>query len=385
MKTVFISYSSKDKEFAEKLASDLKNMGIGVWFDKWEIKIGDSIVEKINQGIKTNDYLAIVLSAASVNSNWVKKELNSGVFKEIERNSVFVLPVLYKKCEIPELLKEKKYANFLNNYEEGLKEILLTILPETFNNQENLHKQLANYHIKQAIEFENNNRIEDAISAYNKAIKLCPDYDEAYCHLGVLKANTNQLLEAKKFLEIAIEHNPDNQTALFNLGGISIGLKQFEVSIDCFTNLIDMGVENYFIFRQLGQAFIELKEFRKAIKPLRNAILIAPNIDEYALINYMLSVSYEYTEDYGCNLAHLEEFVQTMHKMGKDEIEMFTNLSDKFLTINFPEKATEYLYKAMSIDNQNQEVKKLSKKIDNFMNSLKSMGVRNLSNSTIDR
>lgn len=127
MRTVFISYSSKDKEFVEKLALDLKKMGVGVWFDKWEIKVGDSIVEKINQGIKTNDFLAIVLSPTSVNSEWVKKELNSALFKEIDRRCVFVLPILYKICDIPELLKEKKYANFLYSYEEGLKEILVFV------------------------------------------------------------------------------------------------------------------------------------------------------------------------------------------------------------------------------------------------------------------
>ena len=68
MSKVFISYSSSDKNFVEKLSKDLNELGIGVWFDKLEIKVGDSIVEKINKGISENDYLAIVLSPDSVNS-----------------------------------------------------------------------------------------------------------------------------------------------------------------------------------------------------------------------------------------------------------------------------------------------------------------------------
>jgi len=154
MKRVFISYSSKDKEFAEKLALDLKERGVGIWFDKWEIKIGDSIIEKINQGIERNDFLAIVLSRASVKSEWVKKELNSAIIKELERSSVFVLPILHEECEIPRLLKEKKYANFVDSYEEGLKEILATILNKPNDDKENLNRQHANYHVQWPEEFK---------------------------------------------------------------------------------------------------------------------------------------------------------------------------------------------------------------------------------------
>jgi len=51
MPKVFISHSSKDKAFAEHLAADLKNAGLEVWLDKWEIEVGDSIVKKINAGL----------------------------------------------------------------------------------------------------------------------------------------------------------------------------------------------------------------------------------------------------------------------------------------------------------------------------------------------
>jgi predicted esterase len=75
MRTVFISYSNKDRDFAERLATDLRASGAGVWFDQWKIKVGHSITQKINDGIHDNDYLAVVLSPYSVASPWVKKEL----------------------------------------------------------------------------------------------------------------------------------------------------------------------------------------------------------------------------------------------------------------------------------------------------------------------
>jgi serine/threonine protein kinase len=129
--SVFISYSSADSDFAEKLASDLRASGIGVWFDKWEIKVGDSIIQNINDGIRDNDYLAIVLSPTSVKSRWVRKELNAALMKELEESrSVVVLPILCKDCDIPPLLVGKRYADFREDYERGLKEILAVLTPE---------------------------------------------------------------------------------------------------------------------------------------------------------------------------------------------------------------------------------------------------------------
>jgi hypothetical protein len=124
IRTVFISYASKDRDFAERLAADLKNSGAGVWFDQWEIKVGDSITQKINEGIRDNDYLAVVLSPDSVASHWVKKELNAAMMKELNSRSVVVLPILYRDCKIPSLIADKRYADFRADYKVGLSEIL---------------------------------------------------------------------------------------------------------------------------------------------------------------------------------------------------------------------------------------------------------------------
>ena len=121
---LFISHSGKDKNFVERLAQDLKRKGVKVWVDFWEIKVGDSIVAKIEEAIQRNDYLAVVLTPSSVKSNWVQKELAAGLVTELEEKSVVVLPLLAKKCKIPSLLKDKKYADFVTNYHKGLQELL---------------------------------------------------------------------------------------------------------------------------------------------------------------------------------------------------------------------------------------------------------------------
>lgn len=120
----FLSHSSKDKTFIRQLAADLTNSGITVWLDEQMIKVGDSIAEKISQGLAESDYFLIALSDNSVQSEWVKKELNHALISEIEEKEVKVLPLLLSECEIPALIKDKKYADFSQSYKAGLKSLM---------------------------------------------------------------------------------------------------------------------------------------------------------------------------------------------------------------------------------------------------------------------
>lgn len=128
--SAFISYSSKDSEFVERLVNDLSKSRKKVWWDRWEIKIGDSITKKINEGIDRNDYLILVLSPNSVRSAWVEKELNAGLMRELQSRNVVVLPILIADCNIPPLIADKRYADFRSNYGQGLAELLVVIQPK---------------------------------------------------------------------------------------------------------------------------------------------------------------------------------------------------------------------------------------------------------------
>ncbi len=81
---ILISYAHEDKEFAEKLAVHLVRQKAHVWIDQWELKVGDSILEKIQSAIKTASALLIVLSKASVASEWCRRELSAGLMRELE-------------------------------------------------------------------------------------------------------------------------------------------------------------------------------------------------------------------------------------------------------------------------------------------------------------
>lgn len=109
---VFLSHSTADKPFARRLGNDIRHYGAKVWIDEAEIKIGDSLIDKISEGLSETEFLIILLTKTSCRSEWVKREVNIALTKEIIGQKVKVLPCLVDECEIPVFLLDKKYADF---------------------------------------------------------------------------------------------------------------------------------------------------------------------------------------------------------------------------------------------------------------------------------
>jgi hypothetical protein len=121
---VFISYSHSDKDFVNKLAAQLAKNRIHIWVDTWELRVGDSLLSKIQQAIQQASALLVVLSKASTASEWCKKELNAGLIRELEEKRVVVLPLLLEECDIPIFLRDKLFADFRSNYDDGFRKVL---------------------------------------------------------------------------------------------------------------------------------------------------------------------------------------------------------------------------------------------------------------------
>lgn len=122
--SLFISYSHADKDFVDKLGAQLILKKVHVWVDRWELNVGDSITERVQEAILEAANLLVVLSKNSVASNWCKREINSGLLLELERKNVVVMPVLIEDCEIPLFLRDKLYADFRKGFDEGLQQVI---------------------------------------------------------------------------------------------------------------------------------------------------------------------------------------------------------------------------------------------------------------------
>lgn len=121
---IFISYSHENKEFVDKLAMQLVQRNVNVWLDRWELSIGDSIIDKVQDAVEGASALLVILSKASIASEWCKKELSSGFLRELEEKRVVVMPVLLEDCEIPLFARSKLYADFRTDFDDGLSTVV---------------------------------------------------------------------------------------------------------------------------------------------------------------------------------------------------------------------------------------------------------------------
>ena len=76
---VFLSYSAKDKKVVREIAERLKNDKLEVWFDEWQLKPGDSIPAKIEEGLEHSRVLVLCMSKNAFGSDW--PQLESGTFR----------------------------------------------------------------------------------------------------------------------------------------------------------------------------------------------------------------------------------------------------------------------------------------------------------------
>ncbi len=113
-RNIFISHSSKDKQFARMLTNHLSEYGIEVWLDETELLLGDFLTERIRDAIEQVDYLAIILSSYSLRSDWVRKELEIALEKEKQLRSTLVVPILLDNIDIPQTLQDRVYADFID-------------------------------------------------------------------------------------------------------------------------------------------------------------------------------------------------------------------------------------------------------------------------------
>lgn len=147
--TIFISYSHADKDMAKKIANQLIENNAHVWIDEYELNVGDSLITRVKDSIMNASAMLVLLSKFSVNSSWCNKELNSGIFRELDNeNKIFVLPILIGNIDngdIPVFLREKMYADFRGDFDEGMDKLIPAIAKFNNLNQKTFYRGNETY------------------------------------------------------------------------------------------------------------------------------------------------------------------------------------------------------------------------------------------------
>lgn len=132
---VFISHASDDKEdIVKDLAEALREVGLRVWYDDFELKIGDSLRQKIDRGLANSRVGLVVLSRSFVNKGWANYELDGIVSRSVD-GAQTLLPIWHQisKKEVMEYspsLSDKVARNTATHTVEEIAEEISELLNE---------------------------------------------------------------------------------------------------------------------------------------------------------------------------------------------------------------------------------------------------------------
>lgn len=87
---IYLAHASGDKPRIRPLAEYLMANGIEVWFDEWEIEPGDSLREKMEEGLSAMTHFVVALTETSITKPWVAKEIDVGLVRQVGGQSRFV-------------------------------------------------------------------------------------------------------------------------------------------------------------------------------------------------------------------------------------------------------------------------------------------------------
>ena len=127
--SIFLSYSRADKKFVGRLAQDLERQGVNCWLDEAEIKAGDSLTEKIRDGVDNVTFFAVVLSQNSINAAWVQHEIELAMNLKSRGKLVRILPIMLELVELPSSLSDIRYVDFTrpSKYEASFADLVKSI------------------------------------------------------------------------------------------------------------------------------------------------------------------------------------------------------------------------------------------------------------------
>jgi hypothetical protein len=103
---VFLSYAWEDTELAESIARALQANGIETWWAGWSISVGDSLPQKIDEGLGECTHFIVLLTAVSVTRPWVRQEMDAGLVRRISAQARFI-PLRHSLAaqDLPPLLR----------------------------------------------------------------------------------------------------------------------------------------------------------------------------------------------------------------------------------------------------------------------------------------
>jgi hypothetical protein len=124
---VFLSHSTKDKQFVQALAVALEAEKIEPWLCEVDIEFGQNFVSEIEGGLRDADLAVLFWSPEAARSDWTRLEWTSVTAREISESRTRLGVVLLRDCAVPELLRVKHRIDARTDPEKGRHETIAWI------------------------------------------------------------------------------------------------------------------------------------------------------------------------------------------------------------------------------------------------------------------
>src|ERR1043165_8475511 len=106
---VFLSHNSRDKPRVRTIAERLREAGLNVWFDEWNIPLGAMIALEVDKGLEESRVLVLCISQSALNSGWVALERSTAIHRDPSNEGRRFIPILLEDCVMPDTIKRYKY------------------------------------------------------------------------------------------------------------------------------------------------------------------------------------------------------------------------------------------------------------------------------------
>jgi len=258
--SIFISYSRKDQDYVNKLVEALAKQELPWWVDN-KIDYGDQWTKEIKENIKKCQVFLLVMSPSSEESDWVQRELT---FAQHLKKPIF-----------PLLLDGEIWFQVINIQIIDVKGGKLP--PDIFFNK--VRSKLKNKTSELTAEDWFNLGVDKydlgdnqgAIADYNQAVKIKPDYADAYINRGLAKDLLGDNQGAITDYNQAIKIQPDDATAYNNRGNAKSDLGDKQGAIADFNQAIKIKPDYANAYYNRGIAKSSLEDKQGAIADFNQA------------------------------------------------------------------------------------------------------------------
>jgi small GTP-binding protein len=127
---IFLSYSHLDSAIVLELAQKLKDDGLTIWFDQWEIKKGENIEREIREGLNSARTLVLVMSKNTFGTDWVSLERQTVPFRDPTNIHKKFIPLIIRKCEIKDTLKQYAFIDYRRKSSKEYNKLLQACRPK---------------------------------------------------------------------------------------------------------------------------------------------------------------------------------------------------------------------------------------------------------------